>query len=369
MLRRALSVVLGPILLSTLLLAGHADSPNFAPLIRNLAPSVAFILSKDEDGQPIESGSAFVVGPDGLLLTTLHVVDEAYQISAQFSGRGPMGAYVIGVDTAHDLALLSVLSLPRPGPPVLALADPAGVALGQRVVVVGFPLASPQDQTLTVTQGTVTALPAQGSDLQFDAAVNPGESGAPLVAASGEVIGVVDRSVRGAQNVNFAIPGDAVRALMARSPSGDFFHLPLNLPFSLPLTSRLPVIIEYSSGNVGPHGRQTRLGVRCAPPPVHAAVLDEIGVALQAGEELHVVTWLSWVKGEPAESPASFAQLDATTTHRLAGKIPRVHLQPDVVCLNFQAWNNTILPIGVTFNVQYTLGYRVFKDSVTAAQR
>ena len=306
------------------------------------------------------------MGPDGLLVTTLHVVDEASQISAQFSGQAPRGAYVIGVDPAHDLALLVVLSLPRPGPPVLTLADSAGVALGQRIVVVGFPLASPQDQTLTVTQGTVTALQVQGGDLQFDAAVNPGENGAPLVAPSGEVIGVVDRSVRGAQNVNFAIPSEAVRALIARSPSGDFAHLPPNLPFSLPLTSSVPVVIEYSSGNVGPHGRLTRLGVRCVPPPAHAAVLDKIGVTLQADDELHVVTWLSWTKGEPAESPASFAQVDATTTHRLAGVLP-VHLQPDLVCLNFQAWNTTIVPLGVTFNVRYTLDYRVFKDSVLSA--
>jgi len=325
---------------------------------------VAFILAKDEGGVPIGSGSAFAVGPDGLLVTTLHVVDEANQISAQFSGEGPRAAYVIGVDIVHDLALLIVLSMPPPGPPALALADSAGVALGQRIVVVGFPMASPQDQTLTVTQGTVTALQAQGGDLQFDAAVNPGESGAPLVAPSGEVIGVVDRSVRGAQNVNFAVPSDAVRALIARSPSGDFLHLPPNLPLSLPLTSSVPVDIEYSSGNVRPHGNLTRLGVRCVPPPAHAAALDKIGVTLQAEGDLRVVTWLSWTKGEPAESPASFAQVNATTTHRLAGVLP-VHLQPDLVCLNFQAWNNT--PIGVMFNVRYTLEYRVFKDSVLSA--
>jgi S1-C subfamily serine protease len=363
-----LSMALGPILLFTLLLAGHADSPNFAPLIGNLAPSVAFILSRDEGGAPIESGSAFVVGPDGLLVTTLHILDEAYQISAQFSGQEPRGAYVIGVDIAHDLALLVVANLPRPAPPGLALADSAGVALGQRIIVLGFPLASPQDLTLTATQGTVTALQGQGGDLQFDAAVNPGESGAPLVAPSGEVIGVVGRSVRGAQNVNFAVPSDAVRALIARSPSGDFLHLPPNLPFSLPLTSGASVVIEYSSGSVS-HGPLTRLGVRCVAPPAHAAVLDKISVALQAGNALHVVTWLSWAKGEPAESPASFAQVDATTTHRLAGVLP-VHLQPDLVCLNFQAWNNTAVRIGVTFTVQYTLDYRVFKDSVlSAAQR
>ena len=59
----------------------------------------------------------------------------------------------------------------------------------------------------------------------------------------------------------------------------------------------------------------------------------------------------------------------ATTTHRLAGVLP-VHLQPDLVCLNFQAWNNTAIRIGGTFTVQYTLDYRVFKDSVlSAAQR
>jgi hypothetical protein len=346
-----------------LALPASSDVPDFAPMIKMVTPSVAFVLSKDENGRLAESGTAFVVDPTGLLLTALHVVDEASQISVLLPSQRALGADVIGIDVDHDVALLSAPSMPRPGPPALALGNSSGVHLGETVLVVGYPLPSPQSPTLTVTHGIVSALRTQAGYIQIDAPVNPGDSGGPVLTRDGKVIGIVDASVRGAQNFNFAIPSDFAGGVLARVASGGSPAIPMTLP----LTSPASMPLVFSSPGIGPHGRDQHLGAACAPPPPHAAVLDDVGVALRVQGTLHVVTWLSWQNGAPLNSEASFARLDGTQARQLTGMLARLHLQPDTVCLNYEAWNTSIVPIGLTFSVQYTLGYRVFKEPATPA--
>lgn len=348
-----------------LALPAASEVPDFAPLIQRVTPSVAFVLSKDEHGQPVESGTAFVVGSTGLLLTALHVVDEASHISVLLPNRQALGADVVGADAGHDVAVLSVPSLPRPGPPALALDTSSEVQLGESVLVVGYPLPSLENPTVTVTHGIVSALRARAGYLQIDASVNPGDSGGPVLTPAGGVIGIVDASVRGAQHVNFAIPAGAAGALLDRVARGGSLIVPL----ALPLTTAAPVPIAFSSPGVGPHGRRRRLGAVCVPPPPRAAVLDDVGVEFRAQGSLHVVTWLSWQAGAPMNSEASFAQLDGTQARQLAGTLTRLHLQPDTVCLNYEAWNDSIIPIGLTFSVQYTLGFVVFTKAAASAAR
>lgn len=362
-LRRLAPFIISPAFIVSTAFPSYPAAPNFAPLIRSATPSVAFVSAIDENGKQVDSGTAFVVG-SSVLLTSLSVVNEATQISVSLPGYKPLGAYVIAADVDHDLALLAVLSLPRPGPAALPLGDSAAVPLGERVVVLGFPLPAAQSQALTATQGLVSALQSQAGYLQIDAAVNPGESGAPVLTPDGQVIGIVNRTIRGAQNVNFAVPSSVARDLLARSPGGDLSNLPPNLPMTLPLTTPATIPLEFSSAGIGPHAHQTKIGVVCAPPPPRPAVLVEVNVELQARDPLHVITWLSWGKGAPAGTPAAFAAVDATTTHQFAGGLARLHLQPETVCLNYEAWNDTVLPFGLTFTVRYTLGYHIYKDFV-----
>ncbi|HYM70440.1 MAG TPA: S1C family serine protease [bacterium] len=344
--------------------AGSSQSSDLVPLVSSVTPSVALGTAQDDDGQPAESGAAFIVGDDGLLLTALHVVDTARQITVTFPGHPPLGADVVAIDPDHDAALLRVPSLPRPAARPLTLADPGAVQVGAGVVVVGYPLPSPQAPTVTVNQGIVSALRAQEGYIQIDAAVNPGDSGGPVLTLDGKVIGIVDASVAGAQNFNLAVPVDFERALVQRATSPGASHAPL----SLPLTSPQPVALVFASGGIGPRARQERVGVGCVAPPPRAALLDKVGVSLHVDGALHVVTWLSWGTGAPAQSPEAFGRVDGTAVRQFAGALPRLHLRPETVCFNYSAWNDTVFPVGLSFHVTYTLGYRVFPLSATGTR-
>jgi len=340
--------------------ASPADAPNLVQLVNRAAQSVAFVLSKDAKDQPIMSGTAFVVSPDGLLMTALHVVDEASNISVQLPKYQPLGADVVAIDSEHDVALLNVPSLPRPGPPALALGDSHTLAAGEGVLALGYPLpSSPQSPVFVVNKGIVSSVRTPAGYVQIDAPVNPGDSGGPVLTSDGRVIGVIDASVRGAQNINFAVPISFGAALLDHATAGG----PAVSPMPLPLTKGQGVPLAYSSHGIGSHGKDEHLGVACVPPPRQAAVLDDVTVQFQVGGMLHVVTWLSWEKGAPLNSQDSFAKLDGTTMRQFNGGIQRLHLQPDTICLNYTAWNDTGVPIGFTFTVTYTLGYRIFPDA------
>ena len=143
-----------------------------------------------------DTGSGIVVSAKGLILTNDHVVADASAITIQFGGAGgaTRHARVVGVDAGNDLALLAV----KPGTLRLAplrFGDSAGVHVGDPAFAIGNPYT--YDQTLTV--GVISALDRSITSpngatitgvIQTDAALNPGNSGGPLLDAQGLVIGV-----------------------------------------------------------------------------------------------------------------------------------------------------------------------------------
>ena len=294
--------------------AGFSQPENLAPLLGKVTPAVALVVAQQRGGQPIDTGTAFVVDSDGILLTALHVVALADQISVRLPDHPPLGADVIAIDTVHDAAVLRVPSLARPGPTPLPLGDDAAVQPGAGVVVVGYPLASPDHPTVTVNQGIVSVVRTEQGYIQIDAAVNPGDSGGPVLTLDGKVIGIVDASVEGAQNFNLALPIDVGRALLQRAAAA--------APLALPLTAPSPVPINFASPGIGPHSHRDALGAVCVPPPPHAALLSDVGVNVSVEGGLRVVLWLSWAKGAPLQSPASFGSVDATTMRQLSGTLP-----------------------------------------------
>ncbi len=362
---RRWSVVLavGLVLLATP--AGFSQPENLAPLLGKVTPAVALVVAQQRGGQPIDTGTAFVVDSDGILLTALHVVALAEQISVRLPDHPPLGADVIAIDTVHDAAVLRVPSLAHPGPTPLALGDAASLQAGAGVVVVGYPLAQLDHPTVTVNQGIISVVHTDDGYIQIDAAVNPGDSGGPVLTLDGKVIGIVDASVEGAQNFNLAVPIDVGRALLQRAATA----LATAAPLALPLTAPAPVPINFASPGIGPHSHRDVLGAVCVPPPPHAALLSDVGVDVSVEGGLRVVVWLSWDKGAPLESPAAFASVDATTMRRLVGTLPRLDSMPAPVCLNYTATNNSGLPIGLTFSATYTLGYRAFRPSAITGSR
>ena len=158
-------------------------------------------------------GSGFIVRADGLILTNAHVVNDADEVIVKLKDRREFRAKVLGADKLTDVALLRIEAS---GLPAVSLTPPQPARVGEWVLAIGSPFGFESTVTAGVVSATRRSLPGDGfvPFIQTDAAVNPGNSGGPLINMRGEVIGINSQIYSrsgGYQGLSFAIPIDVAQ--------------------------------------------------------------------------------------------------------------------------------------------------------------
>src|SRR5580692_4153264 len=225
-------------------------------------------------------GSGFILDKQGHILTNNHVIDNAQRVEVTLYDKHKYKATVVGVDKSHDLALL-LIDAPNLQP--ATLAESTNLAVGQRVYAIGNPFGL----SGTMTRGIISAIrsirgpgnsPIEDA-IQTDAAVNPGNSGGPLLNSRGEVIGITtliaNNGADQSSGIGFAIPVNTAKAVIAdfakygriRRPSLDISSLAIgpDIAEQIGLPADYGVLIQRvlpggAAEKAGLHGGTQRAG-------------------------------------------------------------------------------------------------------------
>jgi S1-C subfamily serine protease len=213
--------------------------PTATEAFEKILPSVVAVRAMADDGEEgtkgmesgkadVQRGTGVVIVESGIILTNLHVVNGARRIHVTFSDGYESEAQMIGQRAEHDLAVLQAKTLPDDIMPA-TMRSTAGLRPGDEVVAVGFPFGIGPSASAGVVSGlkrdyvSPDGKQSLSNLIQFDAAVNPGNSGGPLVTLDGEVVGIVTGLLNPTEHrvfigIGFAVPIENAASAIGLSP-------------------------------------------------------------------------------------------------------------------------------------------------------
>jgi S1-C subfamily serine protease len=213
--------------------------PTATDAFEKILPSVVAVRAMADDGEEgtkgmetgradIQRGTGVVIVESGIILTNLHVVNGMRRIHVTFSDGTDAEAEVIGQRAEQDLAVLQAKTLPDDIMPA-TMRSTAGLRPGDEVLAVGFPFGVGPSASAGVVSGlkrdyvSPEGKRVLSNLIQFDAAVNPGNSGGPLVTLDGEVVGIVTGLLNPTEQrvfigIGFAVPIENATSAIGLSP-------------------------------------------------------------------------------------------------------------------------------------------------------
>jgi len=215
-----------------LLLVTPAPAQTVREVFEKVAPSVVVIKARGREvttageSRFAETGSGVLISRDGHVMTAAHVVHSMDEISVQFLGGETVAAKVVASEPAADLSLLQLERVP-PGVTVAKLADTNAVHVGDPVVIVG----APYGLAYSLSAGYISARWAPNTVyktmplaefFQTTATINTGNSGGPMFAMNGEVIGIVSHNISksgGSEGLGFVVTMNTAKQLLLEKKS------------------------------------------------------------------------------------------------------------------------------------------------------
>jgi len=210
--------------LGTVDTAAPTPTPTVPELYAKLAPSVVTVRSELADGKSA-LGSGVIFDADADILTALHVVTDARRITVTFSDGSTYEARIFARQPDNDIAAIRALGHPAPLA-VATLGNASALNVGDDAIVIGNPFGLSRSLSTGVISGLHRSVQPPGADtpmielIQFDAAVNPGNSGGPLFNRDGDVVGIVSGLASPNGQASFSGIGFAVTIQVAGGAVG-----------------------------------------------------------------------------------------------------------------------------------------------------
>jgi S1-C subfamily serine protease len=198
-----------------------AYSRTIVDVVDAVGPAVVRVETEADPVRQTQGGmgSGVIISPDGLVLTNSHVVRGERSVRLALPDARTMEARIVGDDPDTDLALLRVID--NATLPMARLGNSKALRRGQLVIAIGNPLGFESTVTAGVISALGRSLRARSGRLiddviQTDAALNPGNSGGPLVSSRGEVIGINTAVIAGAQGICFAVASNTASYVVSQ---------------------------------------------------------------------------------------------------------------------------------------------------------